>query len=322
MVRVLAIMLVVWPLVGCSQSVSLTVKVVEGDGAPVSNAVVKIEALKRLFVGAGSSPNDFRTIVAHSDSNGVVRVQFDLASNNFIYWTSADGFYRSPFRRGHYKLKKDHLFYVELAEREKEDVVALRRIRNPVPMFGYTVASCIDLPQDNGDYGFDMVVGDLVHPHGKGKAADFYVRKNFDAKSRSTKSELFFKGRGNGAYKCKAYMDSELRSCYEADTNATFLTRFRYEYGTPELLKNPDPNYGPTICDVWDDEYLVLRTRCQYDDDGRLVSCHYSKIYGRIEIFAWLKFRAYAFNPTPNDPNLEFDVNRNLLQKDTAPYFP
>jgi len=36
----------------------------------------------------------------------------------------------------------------------------------------------------------------------------------------------------------------------------------------------------------------------------------------------YLNFRAYAFNPTPNDTNLEFDTSKNLLKKDTAPYLP
>ena len=322
MKKIIATAVMTLPLIGCGNEVSYDVRMVDMDGHPVTNAVLHIKTLKRLFFGAGLHQSDFRSLCARPDTNGNVRVDFNCVSGYCKRWVMAPGFYDVPSKGVSYKLKKDHLFYVELVEHQKEESLVMHEIRNPIPMFSYVVTRGIDLPQDNGDYGFDMVVGDLVRPHGKGETADFYVRKNFDAKSRSTKSELFFKGKGNGAYKCKAYMDSELRSCYEADTNATFLTRFRYEYGTPELLKNPDPNYGPTICDVQEDEYLVLRTRCQYDNDGRLVSCHYSKIYGRIEIFAWLKFRAYAFNPTPNDPNLEFDVKQNLLQKDTSPYFP
>lgn len=76
------------------------------------------------------------------------------------------------------------------------------------------------------------------------------------------------------------------------------------------------------VCDVNEDEGLVLRTRCRYDEKGNLISCHYSKIYGKIEIRSYFQFRGYAFNPTPNDPNLEFDVKRNLLKNDTAPCLP
>ena len=78
--------------------------------------------------------------------------------------------------------------------------------------------------------------------------------------------------------------------------------------------------YRTEVCDVDADECLILRTRCHFDEKGNLVSCHYSKIYGKIEIFGWLNFMSSAFNPTPNDTNLEFDARRNLNKKDTSLY--
>ena len=162
-----------------------------------------------------------------------------------------------------------------------------------------------------------MVVGDFLSPHGKGEVADFYILKNYDERTCTGKSALFFKGRGNGAYKIKAFTDSRFRSCYAADTNAVFKTEFRHEY-----VKLEDMSGWKEVCDVDEDECLILRTRCKYNEKGELVSCHYSKIYGKIEIRSYLNFRAYAFNPTPNDTNLEFDITKNLLKKDTAPYLP
>ena len=310
MIKFMILVVVMFPLVGCTETVRFSVKVTDEEGCPVTNAVVKIETLKRPVFGMENDPNNLRVIIAHANSNGVVSVKFDSLTERFIYWLTAEGYYRCPFREVSYELKEDHLYYVTLAEHEKEDAVVMRKIKKPIPMYSYGSYGAMGLPKGNGDYGFDMKAGELVAPFGKGKVADFYVRKRFDEKTRDTKSALFFVGKGNGAYKVKSAMDSEFRSPYAADTNAVFKTEFRYEH-----LKSE-------VCDVGEDECLVLRTRCQYDAEGRLVSCHYSKIYGKIEIYGWLSFWSYAFNPTPNDTNLEFDVEKNLLDDDVPPGQP
>lgn len=318
MTKLLMLAAVSLSLVGCSESVVFKVNVHDENGSPVTNAVVNIKTLKKLFVGAGSNLNDYRQIVARSDTNGVVAVKFDLVSTDFRYWLTADGYYGYPTRNVHYKMKKDYLYYVTFSEHEKEESVVMRKIRNPIPMFGHGPMTWAEgkLPDANGEYGFDMEAGSLVSPFGKGRVADFYIRKNFTEVPRSTKSALFFRGKGNGAYKMKSFGDSEFRSCYTADTNATLSTEFRHEFSVDAGTGHRE------VCDVERDECLILRTRCRYDEKGNLVSCHYSKIYGRIEIFDQFCFRSYAFNPTPNDSNLEFDVKRNLLKKDTAPCLP
>lgn len=307
------------PLVGCSEPVVLKVNVRDEEGKPVTNAVVNVKTLKRL-VGVNANPGDYRMIVARADTNGVVTVKFDAVASDSTYWLSADGYYSPPYHDVHYKMKKDHLFYIEFAEHEKEESIILRKIKNPIPMYRYRINGAKYLPGENGDYGFDMKAGDWVAPLGKGEVADFYIRKNYDEKARSTKSALFFKGKGNGAYKMKAFVDSEFRSCYVADTNAVFGTLFRYEYWTHDHVNPKDGSHRTEVCDVDADECLILRTRCRFDERGNLVSCHYSKIYGKIEIFGWLNFMSSAFNPAPNDANLEFDARRNLNKKDTSLY--
>lgn len=319
MTKLLLMGMIALPFVGCSESVALKVDVTDEEGYPVTNAVLKIQALKKLFVGAGGKPSDFRSVEAHANSNGVVSVSFDAVTCDSTYWLSAEGYYNPPYHDIHYKLKKDHLFYVELAEHEKEESVVMRKKKNPIPMFGYGAGVEVKFPagERNGDYGYDMTAGDWVAPLGSGRVADFYVKRDFCENPRRTKSAVHFKGKGNGAYKIKAFTGSEFRSCYEANTNAAFKDEFRYEFSL-----NKERAGHSDMCDCDYDECLILRTRCNFDERGTLVSCHYSKIYGKIEICDRFKFKAYAFNPTPNDPNLEFDVKRNLLKKDTAPYLP
>lgn len=322
MTKLLLIATMALPLVGCSESVVLKVHVTDEGGAPVSNAVVKIETLKKRFFGAGGNRSDFRTIIAYADTNGIVSVSLDMVTCSLTYWLSATGYYSAPYHDVYFRIWSQDLFSLRLAEHEKEESVVMRKIKNPIPMYRYRINGAKYLPQENGDYGFDMKEGDFVAPYGKGAVADFYVRKNYDEKKRSTKSALIFKGKGNGAYKIKAFTDSEFRSCYVADTNAVFTTCFRYEYKNHEYENPKDGSHRTEVCDVNEDECLILRTRCQFDEKGNLVSCHYSRIYGKIEIFRWLNFMSCAFNPMPNDPNLEFDVKRNLNRKDTSPYLP
>jgi hypothetical protein len=72
-------------------------------------------------------------------------------------------------------------------------------------------------------------------------------------------------------------------------------------------------NYVPTAHP--DDMGYFLRTRVKLDKDGNIVSANYAKIMGDIHVgpqgSAWF---TYYLNPTPNDRNLEWDPNRNLLQ--------
>ena len=310
------------PFAGCSESVKFNVWIRDENGSPVTNATMKMKLLKKRFFGAGSNPCDYRYVTAGSDSNGVIDVKLDMVSDGFRHWITAKGYYDVPLHQVYYRIQSQDLFSLTLAEHEKKESVVMRKVKNPIPMVGYSGHREFMLPNDNRDYGFDMVVGDFLSPLGKGKVTDFLVRKNYDLATKKTKSAIVFNGRGNGAYKIKAFTDSKFRSPYEADTNATFETVFRYEYKTHDYINPKDGSRQTEVCDVNEDDCLVLRTRCRFNDRGELVSCHYSKIYGKIEIFQWFKFRAYAFNPTPNDPNLEFDVSKNLLDKDTSPYLP
>ena len=276
--------------------------------------MVKITTLKKRTLNPHLNPSDYLTVFASADTNGLVSAKIDMESCSLTYWLSAGGYYNCPSRKVLYRILSQDLFSLRLAEHEKKESVVMRRVRNPIPMYAFGIWD-VKLPDEKGVYGFDMKLGDLVAPFGVGQVADFHIRKDFCQYPRTTKSALFFKGKGNGGYKTRAFDESAFRSPYTADTNANFNTEFRYALSAEQ-------GWDSEVCDVGEDECLILRTRCRFNENGNLSSCHYSKIYGKIDIFDRLHFRAYAFNPTPNDPNLEFDVNRNLFKKDTAPYLP
>ena len=51
MMKLLMLLVIALPLAGCLQSVKLTINVTDEDGESVSNAVVRIETLKKDFSG-------------------------------------------------------------------------------------------------------------------------------------------------------------------------------------------------------------------------------------------------------------------------------
>ena len=113
---------------------------------------------------------------------------------------------------------------------------------------------------------------------------------------------------GCGAYITQLPGDGHYPLIYEADTNATFLSRIPFEYSivsgrvvqASQLLSN--------------DECMVLRTRAVTNEAGEVVSCNYSKIYGPMSVDRRISFNTLVFNPTPNDPNLESDCTNNLAK--------
>ena len=111
---------------------------------------------------------------------------------------------------------------------------------------------------------------------------------------------------GCGAYVTTLPGGGHFPVIYGAETNATFLSRIPYEYScvSGKVVHISGPlNEG---------ECMVLRTRALTNDVGEVVSCNYSKIYGPMSVLDEMLFESAIFNPTPNDPNLEFDVDNNL----------
>ena len=121
---------------------------------------------------------------------------------------------------------------------------------------------------------------------------------------------------GCGAYITTLPGDGHYPVIFGAETNATFLSRIPYEYSSVSgrLVYISGPlNEG---------ECMVLRTRALTNDVGEVVSCNYSKIYGPMTVLDEMLLESAIFNPIPNDPNLEFDVDNNLSDDGLRCYRP
>ena len=111
---------------------------------------------------------------------------------------------------------------------------------------------------------------------------------------------------GSGAYITNRQSDGHFPIIYEANTNAAFMSRIPFAYSyTNGCLVYAEHILGTNEC-------MVLRTRAATNDNGVVTNCNYSKITGPMSVFRTISFHNMVFNPIPNDPNLEFDVDRNL----------
>lgn len=136
------------------------------------------------------------------------------------------------------------------------------------------------------------------------KFSDVLLRFTRKAKSRNDyhmSMEVSFTNQMYaGAYVLKQDLQSEMKSVYNAETNATYVQSFSYMYDRPAQ------NCGARE-KLKEDEYLVFRSRTVVDDCGQLVSARYGKIYGPWHYVGprGMSIHSIYFNPTPNNTNLE-----------------
>ena len=291
-------------------SMTVTAHVMDTDGNPAVGAVVKIWTDKDRYQGLARSPI-YSYFEAVADTNGIAILRFPCHSQSFQCCAYGDNYYQE---KGGYVYVKATLNYatwtVTLLEHSKEISFTLRRKKNPTSLFYSKPSVSPKLPRASGEFGFDLLLNDWIEPYGEGKTADFYVQREASPTNSkvTVNSGIVFRGEGNGAYiRKQVTTTSDFKTDYEADTNEI------YQAVLP-LRHYPAPNAPMYTFSsiVKGDEYAVLRTRVEKNAKGEIVKAYYSVIYGPIHIdesFDWL---IYAFNPTPNDPNLERDVEKSV----------
>lgn len=180
--------------------------------------------------------------------------------------------------------------------------VVLKKIKNPIEMV--KAPRRINKAISFGDwYGYDLVLNDWIVPYGKGEQSDVLVRLGFNAKNDTsdfcTTMDLCFTNNPYcGVYRKSKDIMSEFKSDYAADTNDVYKTEVSFKFE-----RNPHQPMIDTRLDR--DSYLVFRIRARVDEEGRLISAHYGKVYGLWSFFGAMNVGTLYFNPTPNDTNLE-----------------
>ena len=271
--------------------------VVDQDGLPVAGATV------RGGLQTGSGRNDSIPIRGSTDTNGGFVIKGKCAEMMRCSITKA-GYYMSEFRIDDY----GHTHQLENGKwlpYGTGRIVVLKQMLNPKPMPCHNSLTSFKIPVYGEWLGFDFQKYDFVSPHGVGSEKDVLFRFNLDNPSRGdyhmTMEVSFTNSPFAGAYEMTCDANSELKSVYNADTNAIYRQYLVYRYD-----KYPD-KVGKYSGFLSNDKYLVFRTRTKVDAEGRLVSALYGKIYGDWNFVGpgGMNMAQFVFNITPNDTNLE-----------------
>lgn len=308
---------------GCA-SERFRVTVTDGDGMPVSNAVVSLGFSAGHIVFARGRSYDYET---RTDARGKAEIKFRGRSSQFGWDVKADGYYRSGPHDETLKVEVTQvppMFYtVTMLEHEKERTATLWKRINPQPMYSYRLSEAVDftrkVPVKKGHYGFDLKLGAWLPPLGKGEVADFYYVRNIGEEPMSDGSVAWLEfDDGCGAYFGKQTGCKEFPSTYCANTNAVFRNRLPFMF----VKKDSDDKRIDWRDIATGDEYMVLRTRVKLDPDGKVIEANYSKILGPFRFGYAVESPCVVFNHRVNDPNLESDCRRNMLKQFNSNGYP
>ena len=312
---------------GCA-SERLHVKVMDNEGRPVTNAVVKVAfPTSHVLFGGGHTSGGGGKAEAKTDTNGYAVVRFSCTAAVFSWHAEAEGYYRSSSRNENFRFKEVITSpvsgYVILDEHEKSGAVTLWKKHNPQPMVAHGVSYEEDqhrFPEEDGRYGFDMMKYDWLPPRGKGEIADFHFVRCFgEDVPDGVVGWLEFPDKC-GMYTGKQTGCKIFPSTYEANANAVFRSRIPFVFDHAD-----DGEKAITYKDIVNEnEYGVLRTRVVCDKYGNIIKANYAKVLGPFRIGeAYKGFVMYTpcavFNPRVNDPNLESDPEHSYDPKVKRP---
>ena len=287
----------------------IVLRCIDQNGQVVSNATVS------SGVTLDGNPETSTQINGKTDKDGCFVVE-GKSNGELGYYFTKEGFYNTWEVKQLAKFPEVFVSNGRWQPYGMTNTVVLKRKVNPVAMYAADRGSHYTLiPKVGEPLGFDLTVGDWVSPNGRGKTRDFDVTYIRDGEGRAfTSQELILSVRdpfaGFQKVPCDTY--SAFRSPYRADTNAVYEQEIRFSF------KRPGGTGRYIDGQMKDDECVILRTRPRVDEDGRLISAHYGKIYGPLSFGVSydapgsMKILHY-FNPNENDPNLEADTTKNLL---------
>ena len=281
-------------------------------GQPVPKALIEGGFYDITDYGAR---NEFRKF---TDTNGmlVVKGRAMIGVGGLV---TAEGFYQTTAR-----VALDYDQLMSLRRWDVEVPVLLKRIRNPIPMYARMISN-YKMRETSDDkkghlvlssrVGYDLIEGDMVAPHGKGKIAD--MEFNWEMTIVTTNG-------GGGARDNDTLFEVKLPNCADGicrgvpdgSANGLIGSLFRSAYEAPESGYTKSISYYShergtkrNTDDDWHDLYY-FRIRTQTNEYGQVTNALYGNIEGQIN-----RIFQYFLNPTPNDRNVEFDGKNNLFQK-------
>lgn len=219
--------------IGIPKSIKVTVADAEGNAIP--SATVRV-GWTQSGGWSGSPESDSRE--GMTDKNGKYHF-FGVTKGDVGIYAEKEGYYGT---------------YME-PSKKSPTLVTLRKKEKPIPM--YTERALIDFPSGEGDFGYDLIVGDLVSPHGKGLHSDIIFRLSTTEKPwRDGRTiyylhgDIIFKNTTDGVVpvfvQTNSYPRSTYRMPYTAPTNG-----YQQSLNTAFGIKKKTGYYSSEDVQVW-----------------------------------------------------------------------
>lgn len=278
-------------------SARVTLRVVDDEGRPVSGAQTAASFVREYARKESERVNTVRGV---SDAKGLVTFEGKTVEAGISYGAEKEGHYK--IWGANYQFTSRGAF--RLSPWNPTIEVVLKRIKKPVPMYARRLAGGLSL--HNEPFAYDLMAGDWVSPHGKGKIADmiFFSKLNENGdRVYDWAMKLTFSNPGDGIQRFKPDPDfMRLRSPYEAPEEG-YVSEWNLQRTRRGPKVREETNYDET-------GGYFFRVRTVLDKDGRVVKALYGKIYG--DFFNMVHY----LNPD-GTRNLEYDSKRNFLQPPT-----
>jgi hypothetical protein len=277
---------------------SVTFKVVDDLGQPVIASHVSVGYLQT------------GKIVGLTDSNGFFVATHTDRSFALGFVVNKEGYYQDYI---HYELFTPGQFNDQkvAANRNSTQIIVLRKIDKPIPMYARRNESGMVLQKENEPMGFDLKAGDWVAPYGIGSHTDIMFallhRQIISQTKFDCTLKLSFPNKGDGIMVApsKKITGSTFKTSRTASENG-YESELNLRFINTELATNV---FG-----------YFIRVETSLDEKGNVKSALYGKVSGNFKLYAGtirphsgMGFD-YYLNPTPNDRNLEFDPQKNLSQ--------
>jgi len=303
-----------------SPSVALGVKVVDDEENPLSGIPVACIFPDRTRLG----DEDYSIVTNRTGKDGITRfngrsyngwVDYGMIKKEGCYPIGA---IRTDFTNITGLVVKKWLPYDEV------QTITLQKIGKTIPLFikeAYPKRKQDLTATPDKRFAYDLVKGDWMPPFGKGEHVDIEFkllpREDFGMgmgpsgrpkpSFRDTVA-LEFVGADNGIVKIIPPPNAilKIRSAPESG----YRSKFNIWFGQTKTMQD-DTNIDKEACHAF-------RIRTVKDKQGKIVSALYGKIYGGFRISyryylipTGVEF-TYYLNLTPNDRNLEWDMEHNL----------
>ena len=203
----------------------------------------------------------------------------------------------------------------------------MKKIRNPHPMYAVKPRDDMKFTFPKTDMpaiAFDVMEGDWVAPHGKGKMPDWVLsfRKNETKASEQLPSGTMLLTFSNSDDGIIAMADAPIGGSDLASPTDAPISGYLKEcvFSNRPLEDGLFPGLELSLR-VW-----VFRVRSKVDDKGNIVNAYYGKIQGHPEILFFRQgpaFRmTYYLNGKENDKGLEWDMKTNLFKDLNQAHWP